>query len=352
MTTATATPALVSVIVPCRNEELFIQACLESIVATQYPHDRLEVLVVDGRSDDRTRLMVADYIARYPFIRLLDNPGRLPSIAVNIGIRASSGDVLIRLDAHSVYPKTYIPALVAGLDETGASNVGGVLETVPAKPTPIARAIATAMSHPFGVGNSLFRIGTTRPCAVDTVAFFCCRRETFEQIGLFDEAAADEDSDFNARLIRAGGKVMLLPHVVSRYYARSSVREAGRLFYRYGSSKPSLAWKHGRVQTWRQLVPPAFIIAVMALAMLSLLFNAAAILLETTTLAYVLAVWGCSVYAGRASREVRRVAALALVFPVVHLSYGVGVLSGAAKLTYRLLWSAARRKTEPLSTGG
>ena len=334
--------SLVSVIVPCRNEERFIQECLDSIVATQYPHDSLEVLVVDGQSDDRTRAIVEGYVARHPFIKMLDNPGRVPSKAVNIGIRAARGDILVRLDAHTLYPESYIPSLVSALRETGASNVGGVLDTIPAEQTPIARAIATAMSHPFGVGNALFRIGAAEVRPVETLAFFCCRRETFEKVGLFDEEAPDEDSDFNARLIQAGGKVMLVPSIVCRYFARSSVNEVIRLFYRYGLSKPSLAWKHRRLQTWRQLVPPAFVLSSLITAVLSPLFDTAALLFATTTLLYLSAVTAVSLYAGRKARG-RGIAALALVFPAVHVSYGIGVLTGTLKLIRQRLLPTGRK---------
>lgn len=327
-----APDAFVTVIVPCRNEERFIQACLDSIVATKYPQDRLEVLVVDGMSDDRTRAIIDEYAARRPFIRRIDNVKRVPSAAVNIGIRAARGDILVRLDAHSVYPDNYIPRLVDALRETGASNVGGVLTTVPSEPTPIARAIATAMSHPFGVGNALFRIGASEPRSVETVAFFCCRRETFETVGLLDEESADEDSDFNTRLIDAGGKVVLLPDVGCRYYARSTIRDLASLFYRYGSSKPGLAWKHRRVQTWRQLVPPSFVLASVGMAALSPFLALAAIMFEATVLCYLLAVIGCSLHAGRPERTGG--AALALVFPVVHVCYGIGVIIGACRIAY------------------
>lgn len=322
---------VVTVIVPCRNEERFIAGCLDSILASTYPREALEVLVVDGRSDDGTRSILADYVARHPIVRMLDNPRRIQPVALNIGIGAARGEILVRMDAHVVYPPNYITDLVAALLETGAGNVGGVLVTVPANETAMARAIAVAMSHPFGVGNSLFRIGVRKPHWVDTVAFFCCRRETFERVGLFDEDALDEDSDFNARLIQSGGRILLVPNVVCRYYARGSLRHIARMAYQYGYSKPFVIRKLGHVKTLRQLVPPGFVFTLAATAILSLWMHAARLLFATTVAAYLLPVLACSLSIARKSGW-RTAAALPLVFPVLHLSYGFGFLKCALQL--------------------
>ncbi|HYU90699.1 MAG TPA: glycosyltransferase family 2 protein [Gemmatimonadales bacterium] len=331
MTTPAGRVARVSVIVPCRNEERYIARCLDSIMATDYPADRLEVLVVDGESEDRTRAILGEYVARYPIIRVLDNPGRIQPIALNIGIRAATGEILMRMDAHALYPKNYISDLVAALQTTGADNVGGVLVTAPARETPIGRAIAIALSQPFGVGNAYFRIGVRQQRWVDTVAFFCCRRETFERVGLFDERQRDEDSEFNARLIRHGGRVLLVPNVVARYYARETVRQVARMYHQYGYSKPLVVRKLGRVMTLRQLVPPTFLLALAATAILSPWVHPLGIAFVATATAYVLAVLGFSIGAGRKAGP-PTVAALALVFPVVHFSYGVGFLRCVAEL--------------------
>ena len=331
--------AKVSVIVPCRNEERYIARCLDSIMATDYPGDRLEVLVVDGRSEDRTRTILAEYVDRYPIIRVLDNPGRIQPIALNIGIRAAAGEILLRMDAHALYPKNYISDLVASLQDSGADNVGGVLVTAPARETPIGKAIAIALSHPFGVGNAYFRIGVRQPRWVDTVAFFCCRRETFERVGLFDEKQRDEDSEFNARLIRHGGRVLLVPNVVAQYYARETLRQVARMYHQYGYSKPLVVRKLGRVMTLRQLVPPTFLLALAATAILGPWVHRLGAAFVATAATYLLAVVGFSIAGGRKAGP-STMAALALVFPVVHFSYGVGFLRCVVDLAL-----GSRRKT-------
>lgn len=333
----------VSVIVPCRNEERYIARCLDSILATDYPRDRLEVLVVDGRSEDRTRAVLDDYTSRYPLIRVLDNPGRIQPSALNVGIRAARGEILVRMDAHAAYPSNYIGDLVVALQDSGADNVGGVLVTAPVSETPMGKAIALALSHPFGVGNAYFRIGVREPRWVDTVAFFCCRRETFDRVGLFDEKQRDEDSEFNARLIRNGGRVLLVPNVVARYYARGTLRQVARMYYQYGYSKPLVVRKLGRVMTLRQLVPPAFLLALAATAILGYWVRPASVLLAATAATYLVAVLGFSIAAGRHA-GLRTTAALALVFPVVHGSYGFGFLRSLVRLALdsrRKAWRAS-----------
>ena len=188
----TATRPLVSIVVPCRNEERYLGGCLDSILAGDYPQDRLEVLVVDGMSEDRTREILSRYTAQHPSIRLLDNPQRITPTALNTGIRAARGVVIMRMDAHVVYPSSYVSQLVAALEETGADNVGGVIETLPADKSATARAIAVGLSHPLGVGNSYFRIGSRERRWTDAVSFGCYRRDALSRADILTEFGAGE----------------------------------------------------------------------------------------------------------------------------------------------------------------
>ncbi len=213
----------VTVIVPCRNEERFIASCLDSIVKQDYPKERLEVFVVDGMSEDKTREIIKEFEKNYPFLKLLENPKKITPAALNIGIKRAKGEIIIKMDAHSVYPKDYISKCVKHLEESGADNVGGILKSIPSKNTLFAKSIAICLSHPFGSGRSFFRVGTKFSKTVDTVAFGCYRKSVFEKIGLFDERMAKiEDYEFNLRLRRAGGKIILFPDIVAFYYPSSS----------------------------------------------------------------------------------------------------------------------------------
>lgn len=341
---------LVTIVVPCRNEERYIVECLDSILACDYPPDRLEVLVVDGMSDDGTRTVLAEYAARNPLVRVLDNPRRITPVALNLAIRAARGEVIVRMDAHVVYPRNYVSRLVAALDEFGADNVGAVLRTLPANQTSMAKAIAIGMSHPFGVGTSYFRIGTDQPRWVDTIAFFCIRRATFDRVGMFDEELIrHQDGEFNARLIRSGGRILLIPDVVSYYYARATLRQVGRMFYQYGYFKPLVAKKLGRFMTVRQLIPPGFVLALVATAVAALLWKPALLLFGLVAGSYAAVVLGSALQT--ALKQGPAVgSALAAVLPVIHVSYGAGFWRRVVELLLPARRTAAERAAElPLS---
>lgn len=323
-----ASRPFVSVIVPCRNEEQHIGRCLESILASDYPHERMELLVVDGMSTDRTRDIVAWYAARYPVIRLLDNPRGITPAGLNLGIQSARGEVILRMDAHVIYLPSYLPILVHALFQRRADNVGGVLETLPGADTAVARAIAIGLSHRFGVGNSYFRVGTSHARWVDTVAFGCFRRTAFERAGLFDEELArNQDDEFNFRLIRQGGRVLLMPTARAYYVARKSLRQLWRMYFQYGYFKPLVARKVKRVMTLRQLIPALFLTTLVTTAALGLWWRPAALVDLTIAGAYVgTVVTASALLAPR--RGLRVAAALTLVFPVLHFGYGVGFLLG------------------------
>lgn len=331
----TAGPALVSVVVPCRNERRYIGPCLDSILATTYPKHRLEIFVVDGQSDDGTTEVVEAYVRRGEPIRLVSNPRRIVPTALNLGISLSAGDVVLRMDAHNEYPVDYIPSLVSWLERTGADNVGGAWVTRPGAETPMARAIAVALSHPFGVGNAAYRFGTATPVAVDTVPFGCFRRDVFQRVGLFDEELIrNQDDEFNARLIRAGGTILLVPGVVSYYHARTTLSQLARMNYQYGSFKPLAARKVGRVMTLRQLAPAMLVLSVLGGVLLAAWPPIGPRLAALPLAGYLLA----TVYASMSLTRrhgVRCAALLLAIFPVLHFSYGFGFLRGLFRVLGR-----------------
>jgi len=327
MVGASVSRPLVSVAIPCRNEKAYIAACLDSILAGDYPRDRLEILVADGQSDDGTRDILAQYVAEYSCVTMIDNLKRNTPAALNAAIRSAAGRVIVRMDAHALYPPDYISRLVDALQETGADNVGGVLQTIPADTTPAARAIAIGLSHPFGVGNSHFRTGAPERREVDTVPFGCYRREVFERIGLFDEELIrNQDDELNFRLIRHGGRILLIPEVSCRYFARRSFRHLSRMYYQYGYFKPLVARKVGRVMTARQLVPSILLLALIGSAGLSPWVPGAGAAFAGVAALYLGFVVACSAFA--AGRDWRCGAALTAVFPILHFSYGCGFLRG------------------------
>ncbi len=297
-------------------------------MTSDYPRDRLEIIVVDGMSDDGTRTITAAYAERHPWIAVRDNPARITPVALNLGIAQARGAIVMRMDAHCWYPPNYISGLVSWLDKSAADNVGGVCITLPGAKTPVARAIAVGLSHPFGVGNAYFRIGSAQARWVDTVPFGCYRREVFERIGLFDEELPrNQDDEFNHRLVSRGGRVLLAPGIVSWYYARESLRQLWRMFYQYGYFKPLVLRKVGRILTLRQVVPSLFILALIGFATLAPWSTALGTLGAMLAAAYAVTTVGSALPTVFKHGTACGIA-LCFVFPVMHMSYGMGFLRG------------------------
>ncbi len=319
---------VVTVIVPCRNEERFIGACLDSILDNDYSKDRLEILVIDGMSQDETRTIVSRYAMRHSLIRLVNNTKLITPCGFNVGITESHGDIIVVIGAHATYSSTYISKLVDWLQKSGADNVGGVCITLPADDSPLAHAIARGLSHPFGVGSSYFRIGTSKPRWVDTVFGGCYRKEVFDRIGVFDEQLVrNQDDEFNHRLIARGGRILLVPDVVSYYYPRRSLVQLWRMYYQYGYFKPLVAWKVGRIGTGRQLVPMLCLAMLVGLTIASVSSQTSRFVLLILLGGYLLADFTVSFTVGL-SGGLRCAGWMLVVFPALHVSYGVGYLVG------------------------
>ena len=217
---------MVSVIIPSRDEEKYIRKCLDSVVANDYPKSRLEILLVDGLSKDNTREIIKNYQNRYPFIKLLDNPKKFTPFAWNMGIKNAKGEIVILGGAHAFYSEDYISKCIRYLKEYKADNVGGIIKTVPKTNTLIARAIALCLSSFFGAGGSYFRTGSKKTRWVDTVFGGCYKKEVFEKIGLFNEnLVRSQDMEFNLRLKRAGGKILLASTIVTDYYPKDNLKD-------------------------------------------------------------------------------------------------------------------------------
>ncbi len=217
----------VSVICPVYNEEKYIGACIESIVKQDFPKEELEILFIDGMSTDKTREIIADYQKKYTFIRLLDNPKKIVPCAMNIGIKAAKGEIIIRLDGHALYPDDYFSQIVMWHKKlANAWNVGGVCETKVVNSTPVSEAIAKVMSDKFGVGNSTFRTGANEEyLQVDTVPFGAYKSFVFEKIGLYNERLVRcQDIELNKRVTHSGGTIYMVPSIHCTYIPRDNYR--------------------------------------------------------------------------------------------------------------------------------
>ncbi|MEM4218298.1 MAG: glycosyltransferase family 2 protein [Candidatus Methanomethylicaceae archaeon] len=316
---------VVSILIPMRNEERYIAQCLESILANDYPKDRLEILVIDGMSTDRSREIVQDYAKHYPFLRLLDNPKRIQSAALNIGIRESKGKIIIRMDAHTLYASDYIRRCVELLETTEAANVGGLQRAMGTGY--ISNAIAIATTTPFGIGNAYFRYAE-KEMWVDTVYLGAWRKSTLEALGGFNEDwVVNEDYELNYRLRKAGGKILLSPEIKCWYYVRPSLKALARQYFRYGFWRVKTLVAYPDSLRWRQLAPPTLVIALLlSLGILPINW----MLGITVPALYLVANLVASIWT--ASRKGwKYLPLLPVVFAIIHLSWGTGFLAGLFK---------------------
>ena len=324
----------VSVIIPARDEETFIDKCLESFLGNDYPHDRFEIIVVDGESHDRTREIVSEYCSRDSRVRLLTNPEKITPVARNIGIKNSRGDFIMIFDAHSAAPKDYISKCINHIVDAGADNVGGVMETAPKDGSLKARVIAGILSSPFGVGGSRFRTGVEKPEEVDTVPFGCYRREVFDRLGLFNEKLhRNQDIEFNLRLKRNGGKILLFPDIKLTYFARATFIELWKNNFSNGFWV-IYATKFARAPfSIRHLIPFFFVLFLLLGTPVALLTGGPLETAYTLLLCFYFLLDGYFSY--RMARRMKRIPVFfqALYgFFLLHFSYGLGSLRGMAKL--------------------
>lgn len=256
----------VSVVLAVRNEEAFVRGCLSSLQLNDYPADRVEFLVVDGRSADRTRNIVELMAAEDARIKLIDNPGRTAARGVNLGLRECRGEIVVWVGGHADFSEDFLRASVQTLlEHPECWCVGGPTETVTTGV--MGRTIAAVMSSPVGVGNARFRLGGFQGY-VDTVAFASFWRWVFDKVGLLDEELVrNQDDDLSFRIIQAGGKIYLTPRIRSRYFPRSSLRGLARQYFEYGFWRVRTIQKHRRPATIRQIVPLCFVLAWMAIGL-------------------------------------------------------------------------------------
>lgn len=323
---------LVSVILPVRNEARHIEATLQAVLQQDYPTECLEALVVDGMSDDGTRAYVAHVAAQDPRVRLLDNPARIVPHALNAGIRAARGAVIVRVDGHTRIAPDYVRQCVTQLTHSGADNVGGRME---AEGEGLFRqAVAAATSTPFGVGGARFHYSQTEEW-VDTVYLGAWPRRVFDAIGLFDEEMVrDQDDEFNYRLLKHGGRILLSPHIRSRYTVRGTPRALWRQYFQYGYWKVRVLQKHPRQMRPRQFAPPAFVGALLTTAVVGLFHRLGRYGLAALGGLYLLANLAATAWTA-VRRSGRYVLLLPLVYAILHVGYGLGFLLGLIKFRKR-----------------
>lgn len=316
----------VSVIMPIRNEATFIERSLGAILAQDYPHDRMEVLIADGMSTDGTREVIARLMESHDIaVTVLDNPGWIVPTGMNVAIRQARGDVIVRVDGHAVIQADYVRLCVEFLTKSGVDCVGGIVESVGS--AYVGKAIAAAMSSPFGVGDSVFRTasGDTGPVLTDTLPFGAYRREVFERIGLFNEQMVrHQDYEFNYRLRKAGGRIMLLPLARAKYHVRSTLRSLWKQYWQYGIWKGRFLQSHPNSIKLRHIIPPVFVFVMTVGGLLAMFTQLGLWAFSLTVGTYASFILAALISVGRAGKF-KYIPILPVVFPCLHVSWGFGL---------------------------
>ncbi len=317
---------MLSVICPIYNEEKYIARCIESIMQQDYPKDDLEVLFVDGMSTDRTREIIASYLPRCPYLRVLDNPDKIVPYAMNKGISEAKGDIIMRLDGHSLYPSNYFSELVKWHTRLpDAWNIGGVCETKVVNSNKTSEAIAKVMSDKFGVGNSTFRTGSDKEyLEVDTVPFGCYKSFVFDKIGLYNEKLVRvQDIELNKRLTHAGGKIYMVPSIHCTYIPRDNYGDfiKNRFQTGYWVIKTCFITHTTKNLGLRHFIPAGFVLALLLPLLLGFIWWPLFLVSPFVAFLYLACMLMRSI---QIKDEKTSVWHLLKAFCCIHFSYGMG----------------------------
>ena len=320
----------VSVVIPCYNEERFIGKALEQLVG-QYDVEHYEIIVVDGMSEDASRDVIEQFRNRHPTLslRIVDNPARNIPTALNLGVAAASGEIIARMDAHAVPSDGYITRCVTVLNDTSAGAVGMPCRVRPSTDTTMAQAIAAAVSHPFGIGDAKYRLGSRGPAqeSVDTVAFACFRKSLWKELGGFNEKLlTNEDYEFNHRIRASGRKVILDRGGHCDYFARTTLRTLATQYWRYGGWKAQMIRLHPQSIKLRHLVAPLFVLSLVVLGTAAAVLPILIWLLLLESIVYLSAGLVAGFHATGEDRRTLSILAMPLVFATIHITWGTSFL--------------------------
>jgi glycosyltransferase involved in cell wall biosynthesis len=324
----------VSVLMPCLNESKYLRGCLESLLLNDY-RGQFEITVIDGGSTDGTLEIIHKFCASDRRVKMLANPRRTAPTALNLAIPQASGEVIVRVDAHALYPTNYISRCVTALLESGAANVGGVWRIVPGLPTKLGWTVAKVQANRFGVGNAAYRLGNlTERRWVDTVPFLCCRKTLFGEIGYFNpELTRTQDIEFNRRIRNAGGGILLCPEIEITYFARAELGSMARHAWKTGLWI-ILPFLYSDVVpiSWRHLMPLIFLTSLIVTGLASIFTSTALVLFGVIIAAYASCALLASIQIAVREKDFAYVLWAPLVFATFHISYGLGSLWGVWRL--------------------
>ncbi len=318
----------VSVVIPCYNEEKNIVYLLGGILAQTYPVKDLEVIIADGMSTDNTRGKINAFQKKTPemAITIVENPEKTIPSALNKAICAASGEIIVRLDAHSIPNSDYIARCVEVLASGKAESVGGIWLVQPGDESWVARSIAQAGSHRLGVGDARYRY-TNSAGFVETVPFGAFKKDLFLRIGPYDETLhSNEDYEFNTRIIQAGGKIWLDPAIQSRYYARPTFTKLAHQYWRYGYWKAQMLKRYPKTIRLRQALPPIFVLGLASLLLLSVFFPIFFFSLIGVICLYFLILMLASLKIALQKRYLPFIIGIPIAICIMHICWGSGFI--------------------------
>jgi glycosyltransferase involved in cell wall biosynthesis len=329
----------VSVLMPCLNEEKYLAGCIKSLLSNDYTGS-IEFIIIDGGSTDGTQKIIQGFCKNDARVKMLLNPRRTAPTALNLAVPHASGEIIVRVDAHAVYPENYISRCVAALVESGAANVGGVWLIVPGVPTKFGWTIAKVLANRFGVGNAQYRLARLKGRKwVDTVPFLCCWKTLFDKVGYFNEKLTrTQDIEFNRRIRKIGGGILLCPEIEITYFARARFAAMAHHAWKTGLWIV-LPFLYSDVVpiSWRHLAPLAFLTSLMIAGTAAFFSPLALFVLGLILLAYISCALLASVEIAMQEKDFTYFALAPFVFATFHISYGIGSLCGVFQLLLSLL---------------
>ena len=319
----------ISIIIPCRNEENYLADCLESVIGSGYPKEKMEILVYDGNSTDQTKQIASEYALKFPYIHVFENSHKTVPYAMNAGIKAAKGEYIVRLDAHSKYPVDYFEKLINWSVKLKADNVGAVWITDVKNKNRKTLSIRSVLTSTVGVGNAFFRTGISEVKEVDTVPFGCYHKSVFEKYGGYNNRLTrNQDIELNKRIKNNGGKIYLIPDINCTYFARETFKGIAHNNYRNGHWNVLTVYitKTFKSLSFRHFIPLALILSLIVPAILAIVwhpyfigFSLAAMILYQ---AFII------IASLRLKSQENSFIYLWWCFIILHFSYGLGSLTG------------------------